>query len=150
MASQQNCKRWQFCGQFSEFIAYVSTKLQTLAVLWPLFRVYRMLSPPELQTLAVLWPLFGDHIKLAIKLQTLAVLWPHQVEFLFAVLYTLWLQTSKSDHRTARVCSFMATFYRLRKVAIKLPGFAVLWLKDNFECCGHKTAMVSSFMATLM
>ena len=65
--------------------------------------------------------------KVAIKLQALAVLWPHQVEFLFAILYSLWLQTSKSDHRTARVCSFMATFYRLRKVAIKLPGFAVLW-----------------------
>ena len=66
MASQQNCKRWQFCGQFSEFMAYVSTKLQTLAVLWPLFGVYRMLSPPELQTLAVLWPLFGVYIKVAI------------------------------------------------------------------------------------
>ena len=94
MASQQNCKRLQFCGQFSEFMAYVSTKLQTLAVLWPLFGVYRMLSPPELQTLAVLWPLFGVYIKVAIKLLTMAVLWPQHSKLSF-------------HHKTARVCSFV-------------------------------------------
>ena len=97
MASQEYCKRWRFYGHFSEFVSYVSTKLQTLAVLWPLFGVYRMLSPPELQTLAVLWPLFRVYIKVAIKLLTMTVLWP---------------QHSKSSfhHKTANPMSSMATF----------------------------------------
>ena len=121
MASQQNCKRWQFCGQFSEFMAYVSTKLQTLAVLWPLFGVYRMLSPPELQTLAVLWPLFGVYRMLSPpELQTLAVLWPLfgvyiKVAIKLLTLAVLWSHDSKSSfhHKTANPGSFMATFRSL-------------------------------------
>ena len=60
----------------------MSTKLQTLAVLWSLFGVYRMLSPPKLQTLAVLWPLFGVYIEVAIKLLNIAVLWPQHSNYL--------------------------------------------------------------------
>ena len=132
MASQQNCKRWQFCGQFSEFMAYVSTKLQTLAVLWPLFGVYRMLSPPELQTLAVLWPLFGVYIKVAIKLQPLAVLWPQHSKLSF-------------HHKTANPGSFMATFRSLQKVAIKLQTLAILWPHQvEFLFCSSVFTLVTN------
>ena len=60
-----------------------------------------------LLTSAVVWPLFPNSEK-----------WPYNCQG---------LQFQGRVHRTANPGSCMATFYKLRKVAIQLPRFAVLW-----------------------
>ena len=133
----------------------MSTKLQTLADLWPLFGVYRMLSPPELQTLAVLWPLFGVYIKVAIKLLTMAVLWPHHSKSSFhhktanpgSFVATLW-NLHQSGNKTANHCSCIATTFKIIFSPQNCKPWQFYGHFSESTKSGHKTANPSSSMAT--
>ena len=136
VASHQNWKGWQFYCQFSEFVPYITTKLQMVAVLWPLFGVCVLCVNKTANP--------GSSMATFRSLQNAQSTRTANPGSSMATFRSL----HQSGHKTANHGSSMATTFKI----IFSPQNCKPWqfyghFSESIKS-GHKTANPSSSMAT--